>query len=393
MTSSPSWPEDTSFSPGNYYAMYEYYSDGTLKEKNISGEVYTYYADSYLESVSLSNPDGEGNTYSRYYDEAYYTDGDGNSYGRTQETRRPENDYDSEGCVGWYYTYHSGSSTIYRKYGYANSSNMGSPPLGPEDTGFSPSNHYIMFEYHSSGNLKSKTLTSTDQYGKIYYEYKDEDWQGQGYGRLYATISGSPDGDGIVANMYGYYSDSGYRAWEYACLSTDWSNIKYCYTYNNNADNRMLRKRVYDGYVVDNVRNYEYYDEDWQGQGYGRLMAEILETQDGDCVAYRYVYHPDGSGFEGVVQYKYGYSNYDNSNSETPTVLTNLVVTHEYDENGDWISTIWANLPQAALFLEIDEKAVAEAASAANKAELDALGIGLSTDLHGDDDVNDHNDQ
>ncbi len=41
----------------------------------------------------------------------------------------------------------------------------------------------VAYTYHGSGYIESATLSSPDTSGNIYYQYLDEDWGGQGYGR------------------------------------------------------------------------------------------------------------------------------------------------------------------------------------------------------------------
>ncbi len=59
--------------------------------------------------------------------------------------------------------------------------------------------------YPSSGRLESETLANPDGEGNIYYHYIDENFNGQGYGRVDKTLRPAPGKDGALAYEYQYF--------------------------------------------------------------------------------------------------------------------------------------------------------------------------------------------
>ncbi|MFA5147223.1 MAG: hypothetical protein WC515_07605, partial [Candidatus Omnitrophota bacterium] len=65
-----------------------------------------------------------------------------------------------------------------------------------------------IYTYYASGRLESITFPSADGYGNLYYHYLDEDYAGQGYGRVDKQIRADADDDGAVAYDYVYIEGS-----------------------------------------------------------------------------------------------------------------------------------------------------------------------------------------
>ena len=63
------------------------------------------------------------------------------------------------------------------------------------------------YEYYPNGRVKSITYDPPE--GGVYYvEYLDEDWQGQGHGRVSRQVNSTPDGDGAISYVYDYALDT-----------------------------------------------------------------------------------------------------------------------------------------------------------------------------------------
>jgi len=64
-----------------------------------------------------------------------------------------------------------------------------------------------VYKYYTSGRLKSVTYPEAVG-GNTYIEYLDEDWRGQGYGRIAKRILDSADTDNAIAYTYTYAQDN-----------------------------------------------------------------------------------------------------------------------------------------------------------------------------------------
>lgn len=73
-------------------------------------------------------------------------------------------------------------------------------PVNPEALNMGPS-----YTFYPSGRLESTTLVSPDATGNIYYHYLDENFNGQGCGRVDKAIRAAPDSDGAIAYTYQYF--------------------------------------------------------------------------------------------------------------------------------------------------------------------------------------------
>jgi len=136
-------------------------------------------------------------------------------------------------------------------------------------TGIITSSNYT---YYDNGRISSRTLAFPDANGMIYYHYLDEDWQGQGYGRVNEARRQTP-----LNNEFFYtytYDSTGRVQIEQAYSARDIVSLVRTYTYKYYNEGYIasvtLSSPDYSGIIY-----YHYLDEDWQGQGYGRVDCQI----------------------------------------------------------------------------------------------------------------------
>ncbi|MBF0217404.1 MAG: LamG domain-containing protein, partial [Candidatus Omnitrophica bacterium] len=200
------WAED-GISNSSYYYEYVYLTpanplDGRLltktKKNYLSGstintETYGYYAPSgRLESVTYMNPDTNGNNYYHYIDENWSNRG----YGRVDVAERET--ANANGEIAFEYLYYpapnAGAAQYVKSYTDVNRTIQYGTYLYDTDGTLIKFTLYAATENYASGKLKRKTESAT---GNI-YEYLDEDWASQGFGRLITTFD-------FAANMYRTY--------------------------------------------------------------------------------------------------------------------------------------------------------------------------------------------
>ncbi len=100
------------------------------------------------------------------------------------------------------------------------------------------------YTYYDSGRIESKTFSTPDPDGNIYYHYIDEDFGGQGYGRIDVAIRLTPDVEGGKAYDFTYFYGTDkvlykdvYQEGNYADLSNPtFSEILIRYEYDTSGD-------------------------------------------------------------------------------------------------------------------------------------------------------------
>ena len=147
----------------------------------------TYYKDGRMSSKTLDAPGADGIIYYHYLDE----NRDNQGYGRMDKSKRQTA---LNGELSYTYTYYQDSkgrlqtkkaysdsdfSKLVETYTYNNDSNARLYSKVDASTGTT----YCYYN-DSTNYLSSKTLTSPDPSGMIYYHYLDENRDNQGYGRV-----------------------------------------------------------------------------------------------------------------------------------------------------------------------------------------------------------------
>ncbi|MDD5496260.1 MAG: hypothetical protein PHP46_04065, partial [Candidatus Omnitrophica bacterium] len=217
---------------GELTYSYTYYddADGKLREKKayldanwtILVATYTYYNDYYnsVESKTLVDPDAAGNIYYHYGNEIY-------NRGLVDKTKR--------------LTPLNGEMSHTYDYSYTLSTYLLSHKQAYSDDNWT--NLYATYWYYTvdkDNRLKSKTLVSADSDGLIHYEYFNEDWNGQGYGRVSKTRRASSVNDEL-SYEYSYHEGTDHLSMKKA-YRLDWwqgpvvATYTYSETYLRDAD-------------------------------------------------------------------------------------------------------------------------------------------------------------
>jgi len=152
----------------------------------------------------------------------------------------------------------------------------------------------IIRTYYPNGRLRSVTLTppdGPDQYGNVYYYYLNDNWKGQGYGRVSKTRRQTPL-NGELSYAFCYYPDRNGRLW----IKTAYSDLNW----------RVL------------VAKYLYRNENWNNQGYGRIDRSSGKTAQNGELSHTYTYYSDAAG---RMREKKAYSDLN---------WTKLVITYVY---------------------------------------------------------------
>ncbi|MFC1590255.1 S8 family serine peptidase [Candidatus Omnitrophota bacterium] len=131
------------------------------------------------------------------------------------------------------------------------------------------------YTYYESGRIHTKTL---EKDGAI-FEYIDEDWNGRGYGRLIKHTR--PDGTYRVLSDFFPDTDQARYESEYD------PNGDLLYINGYDVAGKLISRQMSDGVFITfyssgrmhtklmpNGVLYEYKDEDWNSNGYGRLIKE-----------------------------------------------------------------------------------------------------------------------
>ncbi|MFA6141749.1 MAG: hypothetical protein WC738_00445, partial [Candidatus Omnitrophota bacterium] len=211
----------------------------------------------------------------------------------------------------------------------------------------------------SAGNLATETLSSSDSSGMTYYHYIDEDWNGQGYGRvdesesqtilngrLIYTESNDLAYSGELSYSYSYYSDTGLLQTKNAYSDANCTTLVTAYNYYNDSTNRLASMIDFvtgvtyayyndsSGYVESKTLispdlfgyvYYHYINESWDGRGYGRIDKAAEQATASGQFSYSYSYYSDATGRLQTIS---KYSTYDNYPQYLWLVY--LVVTYTY---------------------------------------------------------------
>ncbi|MBF0216749.1 MAG: discoidin domain-containing protein [Candidatus Omnitrophica bacterium] len=160
--------------------------------------------------------------------------------------------------------------------------------------------------YNNAGSyVESKTSAAADIYGNIYYHYINENWLGQGFGRVDKAKRSTAD-NGELSYSYTYYADAtGRLKTRMAYINTSWTTLIRTYTYYNDVT----------GYtefitsVSPDTSGYIYYhlmNENWNSQGGGRVdKAQRLTATANGALSYIYTYYGDTAGrVESIKAYR-----------------------------------------------------------------------------------------
>ncbi|MDD3089698.1 MAG: hypothetical protein PHT95_07125, partial [Candidatus Omnitrophica bacterium] len=285
----------------NLTAQYTHYDDEAnrraakvIVEDGVE-TTYTYFNDdaNLMESKTLALADALGNVYYKYLNEDWL----GTGYGRVEKSIMSE---EVDGEIAFELTYYTGTDNIETMKGYSADDWTG---LVTEST----------FYNDGTNLLSSKTLASADAEGNVYYSYLNEDWQGEGVGRVSAVVMASANEDGEIAYEYEYYGDSERVKTKRSYSDAGRTVLKAEYTYADDANNRLAikvfawvgvaflyyndefnRVKSLDLASADEQGNvhYSYLNEDWQGQGYGRVSETRLSAANDDGeFSFEYTYY------------------------------------------------------------------------------------------------------
>ena len=130
----------------------------------------------------------------------------------------------------------------------------------------------------NANSLESKTLTSPDSQGNIYYHYLNENWNNQGYGRAdksrRQTVS-----NGELSYTYTYYANAPARLQtKTAYAAANYTTPGTTYTYYNDSNNRMESKTVISPGTGASIY-FSFTNENWNGLGYGKTVSWITEQE------------------------------------------------------------------------------------------------------------------
>ena len=191
------------------------------------------------------------------------------------------------------------------------------------DTNFT--NLLVTYNYYNSSRMQSKTLATPDVNDVIYYHYLDENWNGQGYGRIDKTSLQIPlngelvytaSGDlaylGELSYSYTYYNDpTGRLKTKTAYSDSSWTTLLATYNYYNDSTNRVASKidagsgttytyyNDFFGYIESKTLAspdasgniyYHYFNENWNSRGFGRVDQSIMQTPVNGELSYSYIY-------------------------------------------------------------------------------------------------------
>jgi len=183
-------------------------------------------------------------------------------------------------------------------------------------------------EYYPSGNLKSRRVHGDDNgYPSTTYTYYDDDFYGNGVGRLKSERTyGAPSPHAFRgAFNYTYWGDTDtikIKEHFYGPVGRD----TYEYFESGNLE------KYTEGWAGFTLKTLTYADIDYDGDGIGRILEETQGDHTGITVRFVYRNHYDGS-----EQYRYK-DEYDADD--------NLIATYEYDESGDIVGRADFENPQ-----------------------------------------------
>jgi len=385
----------------------------------------SYRQDNYYDSgrkkyiVSIK-PDTNGNIYLHYLDEDWGGQGNGRPDKEVKEVA------DSNGAKAYQYFYHENSDVVRIKYAY------GTADYSADPTNPTLSNIVATFEYAGNGallkkttpdgtvfthylndanRLKSKTLASPDFNGYVYYEYLDEDYNGQGHGRVDKTISADPDANGAKTHAYTYwattvqtpqvikstvkkpqlvstkrgpqtiwttiYVDTVVETAVYVDTVVETSQVKCQYDYATDDCTGLTATREYDAqgtlikttfsdrytYYASKRKEsailaqpdasgnicYHYQDEDWNGQGYGRIDKQILASPDSDGArSYTYQYPSAVDDYTKLLLHLDGDYSDSSPSSHTVTNVGSTIDDGKFDGGASFYGDDYLTVPDSA---------------------------------------------
>jgi hypothetical protein len=192
-----------------------------------------------------------------------------------------------------------------------------------------------VYTYYASGKMESYTYAFITL-GDSYLHYINEDWLGQGYGRIDRTRRPAGQGD-WVTNEIAYHTGTAFRS-SVKTYSDEWTTLIATYTCYNNPSNRMESK-TFAVPDADNTVYQHFIDEDWGGNSFGRVDKRSCSVADADGArSYAYEYYAGTS----KVSKKYCYQNTDftgllktyNYAMETDSRVNDLINTADIDNDG-----------------------------------------------------------
>ncbi|MFC1548361.1 S8 family serine peptidase [Candidatus Omnitrophota bacterium] len=312
-----------------------YNSSGNYTERR------TYYSDASnrIQSKTFASADTNGNVYYRYINENFNNQG----YGRTD--RKVFAAADGEGAIAQTYTYWGSTSVVNTLTSYvsANYSNYTNPVFTTRirhviyDSG---GNYTERRTYYNDGTnrIQSKTFASADTNGNVYYRYINENWASQGYGRIDVSQLATANTNGEIAFEYSYYT--GLAQAHYVYTYTDTARTSLYGTYEYATDGTFLQfipagttveyytstlmKRKIESGTSD---IYEYLDEDWLSQGYGRITL-IYDGSGNDYWTYTW-----GSTQVTIEEFSGTYAPATDSAVWNDVVTSERVATYIYDHH------------------------------------------------------------
>lgn len=251
---------------GDYVAAYDYDSAGNVTGRrvftyNAAGQQeYTYWYDASdnLSQSLLYEYDEAGNRVNHiYYDASGNVD---NSYTLEYDSEGQytvARDYDSTGSLTGSRTFAydsqgnntgvnfydaSGNLTQSSITGYDNNGNIvdqyyyDSDGVQTSHSSREYSNKECDITYHPTERVASRTLVVADDKGNIYYEYIDENWNSQGFGRILISQLAEPNENGEIAFEYEYYPGTDEPHYVYSYSDTLRNSLVATYTYDVNGN-------------------------------------------------------------------------------------------------------------------------------------------------------------
>jgi hypothetical protein len=180
--------------------------------------------------------------------------------------------------------------------------------------------------YYGPGGQHPRVLNRSHEL----WEYLDEDFYGDNAGRVSRYTRYEKMINKTTVTTYEYWT--GTDVVRYKHVHEKPSGITGNYTYYANgrlesADSGLGNRPI-----------LHYIDEDWQGQGHGRMDKYLYFHASGQVIAYEVEYHQGTD----VVQFKKEYETGDFSDRSNP-VLINLIKVSEYDIDGNLIGETLAD--------------------------------------------------
>ena len=199
---------------------------------------------------------------------------------------------------------------------------------------------------YPNGRVESRTYSPPDVSDNVVYRhYINEDWQGQGEGRIDIEVSDEADTDGAVAYKLEYDPVTGDLAKkigypDLASLQADQNKMLEITYYPVDPafpDRHLIESKSFTTPDIKENIYYHYMNEDFQGRGYGRIDIVMRLTPDVENgMAYHFTYF---YGTEDEL-YKDVYQTADFSNPNDPQ-FSNILVRYEYDQMGTVVFKVY----------------------------------------------------